>query len=782
MITKQLKNIVLIIVLMLAYDAGKAQTSFDIYKAFKQVTSGVTVLYVAAHPDDENTRLLAWLANEKKYRTAYLSLTRGDGGQNLIGDEQGVDLGIIRAQELYAARRIDGAEQYFTRAFDFGYSKTLDETLKLWDTTALLDDMVSLIRKLKPQVIITRFPKDNRAGHGHHSASAYLAEKAYYLAQDANYQPKADLHGGGKEPWKANVLLWNAFRFGGNNTTNENMLKIDIGTYIPEMGKSIGEIAAESRSQHKSQGFGVPNQRGSIIEYFDTWAGSLVNNYFVNEDLIFQKTFANKKFQKLITNADKAFKQNNLKLFAQNLLDLKKAVANDNKLQHISDKLDKIILQAYGVHSEVLVPKTALAATDTITATVNTVQRLPFVPIKLISIQFIDGLGNQTDTLVLPKQLPNNELITTKWFLQYKKYNDKNEVVETPKTMLSIVESIGDFAERFAAITYSINGLEIKDKVLIENKKVDPVLGEILQPLHIIPAETSAPIKAVTLAQSNTAIQTVFYKHKGKAKKEIVNLSLNQYIEIQKEPQLILPELVNLQHGHIPNQSYLKYNKTKLITEAVKTKGKRVGYIPGAGDKTMQAISELGFEVDVLAEKDLTEANLKNYDAIVTGVRAYNTNVNLGSYHSILMNYIKDGGNLIVQYNTNSSLGPLENKIAPYTFSIGRKRITEENSPVVFNDEAHPFFNTPNKLNQKDFTGWVQERSIYHAQGFDSTNFIPLLNMKDTGEGWENGSLITAKYGKGQFTYCGLVLFRQLPAGVLGAYKILANLLALNQQ
>ncbi len=262
----------------------KTFTSSEILLQLKKLNVLGSVLYIAAHPDDENTRLLAYLANEKMYRTGYLSLTRGDGGQNLIGDEQGIDLGLIRTQELLAARRIDGAEQFFSRAYDFGFCKSPEEALATWGHDKILSDAVWVIRQFKPDVIIARFPEDSRAGHGHHAASGILAREAFDAAADPTKFPEQLKEG--VTVWQAKRMLWNTFNFGGNSTQNESQFKVDVGMYNPLLGKSYGEMAALSRSQHKSQGFGVPAQRGTMIEYFETIKGEKpVNDLFDGVDV-----------------------------------------------------------------------------------------------------------------------------------------------------------------------------------------------------------------------------------------------------------------------------------------------------------------------------------------------------------------------------------------------------------------------------------------------------------------------------------------------------------------
>jgi LmbE family N-acetylglucosaminyl deacetylase len=267
-----------ILILFLGLNTGKIQaqlpvanSSTDIYMQLQKLQVLGSVLYIAAHPDDENNGFLPFLAKEKLYRTGYLSLTRGDGGQNLIGSEQGIELGLIRTQELLAARRQDGAEQFFSRAFEFGFSKNAAEALRIWDKEKILSDVVWVIRRYQPDVIIARFPPDARAGHGHHAASAILANEAYIAAADPNKFPEQLKYG--VTVWQAKRILWNTFNFGGANTTSNDQFKLDVGGYNPLLGKSYGEIGGEARSMHKSQGEGRPRRRGASYEFFITTGG-----------------------------------------------------------------------------------------------------------------------------------------------------------------------------------------------------------------------------------------------------------------------------------------------------------------------------------------------------------------------------------------------------------------------------------------------------------------------------------------------------------------------------
>src|SRR5215217_3090744 len=267
---KKLYFLLAFVFLFIGSFAQNFATSADIYLGLKKMNVLGSVLYIAAHPDDENTRLLTYFSKDRLYRTGYLSLTRGDGGQNLIGNEQGLALGLIRTQELLAARRIDGAEQFFTRAFDFGFSKSPEETFTKWDREKILSDVVWVIRKFQPDVIITRFPTTGEGGHGHHTASAILANEAFSAAADPNRFPEQLKY---VKPWQAKRILWNTFNFGGTNTTNADQFHFDDGIYNPLLGKSYGELGAESRSQNRTQGTGSTSVIGQAFEYFRTTKG-----------------------------------------------------------------------------------------------------------------------------------------------------------------------------------------------------------------------------------------------------------------------------------------------------------------------------------------------------------------------------------------------------------------------------------------------------------------------------------------------------------------------------
>ncbi len=807
----------------------KSYTSSEILLQLKKLNVLGSVLYIAAHPDDENTRLLAYLANEKLYRTGYLSLTRGDGGQNLIGDEQGVDLGLIRTQELLAARRVDGAEQFFSRAFDFGFSKSPEEALRIWDYEKILSDVVWVIRKFKPDVVIARFPTTGEGGHGHHTASAILAGEAFDAAADAIKFPEQLKYA---SVWQAKRLLWNTFNFGSNNTQRVDQFKLECGDYNPILGKSYGEIAAQSRSQHRSQGFGVPAQRGSVVEYFKTLKGAApVTDLMDGINLSWNRT-ANDNVPDITAGVVKNDIEKIIAGFSHEHPE--KSVADLVKLYDAVDKttdsywkekklheIKKIIENCSGLFIEAVAGTQYAVQGDSLKVTLTVNNRT--------GANILNADAQIDTTYVIFDQLKKNSnaVKTYTWFIQpdakvtqpYWLENQKEKGSFTVNDQLKIGK-----AEN--------NPLSVNFSMMIEGKKfvfakpvwykyTDPVKGELYQPVSIInPAfVSSAPslmlfnsaiknqikdIRFIVQANKNmadsvkllynkndaaiTAADTFLNFSKGEKKIFTVPVSNNGLADNNstlvngifsakaiKEKQFYGQRKIS--YDHIPDIIYNHVDPVKIINLDLKTEGNFAGYIPGAGDKIPDALVQMGYKVITLKETDITSGNLKQFDVIITGVRAYNTNDWMNTVYSVLMQYVKEGGVLFTQYNTNNFISNVKSKIGPFDFTISRNRITDEEAKVNFLLPKHPALNNPNKITEDDFKGWIQERSIYHAEKIDS-NYKRILSMKDPGETDNDGSLIIANYGKGRFVYTGLVFFRELPAGVPGAYRLFANLIA----
>jgi LmbE family N-acetylglucosaminyl deacetylase len=766
-----------------------------------------SVLYVAAHPDDENSRLLAFLSNQKLYRTAYLSMTRGDGGQNLIGDEQGSVLGLIRTQELLAARRIDGAEQFFTRAFDFGYTTSPVETFKFWNEQKILSDVVWVIRKFQPDIIITRFPTTGEGGHGHHTASAILAGEAFEAAADPTKFPEQFKYG--VKPWQAKRLLWNTFNFGSVHTESPDQFKIDVGGYNPLLGKSYGEIAAQSRSQHKTQGFGVPSSRGEQLEYFKTIKGTAPTKTLMDGvDTTWNRLndpAMEKAVQKLMNDYSFQHPQNSL----PELLGIYKTLKNspegywrDQKMEQVK----QIMRECIGLYME--------ATTRTMFAVQGDSLQVNFVAdnrlggqVKISSLTIRGKNFTFNDELPVDENvshsvtvfIPSDAKISQPYWLVLPMSKGSYNVAD--QTMIGKPQN--DPEE--AVVHLSIDGENLSYAIPIQYKSNDPVKGETFEPLFIIPKieVESNPELALAINDKpvNIKVNTINngssendFKLKEEHSPNVVQTKVgSDSLYSIKNPQTKNTEFIDwsavsgnqtydsyktlIEYPHIPNIIYFKKAESKLVEIDLKTSGKKVGYIPGAGDKVPDALQKMGYEVTMLSPKDITADNLKQFDAIVAGVRAYDIHKWLYDDYGILMNYVKEGGVLLAQYNRDNNIGALKVKIGPYPFTISRNRITDENAEVKFLHPDNVLMNYPNKIDQKDFNDWIQERSTYQAEDYEK-NYQTLFEMHDAGKASSDGSLIYTDYGKGRFVYSGLVFFRELPAGVPGAFRLFANLIA----
>lgn len=767
------------------------------------------VLYMAAHPDDENTRLLAYLAKEKKVRTGYLSLTRGDGGQNLIGNEQAELLGLIRTQELLAARRTDGAEQFFTRANDFGFSKNPEESFRIWDKNKVLADAVWVIRNFQPDVIITRFPEDSRAGHGHHSASAILAREAFSAAADPKRFPEQLAF---VKPWQAKRLVWNTFNFGnGTNTTGNDQLKLDVGLYNPLLGKSYGEIAAESRSNHKSQGFGSARQRGASTEYFVPVAGTkAVSDVFEGVDFSLDRYAGYGAIKKLVEEINAEYQVSDPSKSVAKLLKLRTAVEG-KVFKH--QELDDLILACAGVFLESAAINPSYALNDSVHVKVQGIARVkadfPFT-IK------VEELRSHTKFTLTPNQFFTEEHLVAG------SSNKSSQPYWLEERHTSAMYTVSDQVERGrpesqapvdAFFRISIGNQQIEKTYPVVYKFTDPVRGEVYQPLVIAPPVTATIDEKAFLFNGNER-KTVRVKLQSfkdavsgtlqpaapegwivspqKLNFTIARKGEEQNLEFTLQPAgqlsggiLALNVLVNgktyhqglkvVNYEHIPVQTLFPFAEARVDKADLKFAGKKIGFIAGAGDLVPESLKQIGYDVTMLSEQQILHTDLSVFDAIITGVRLYNINEHITMIQPKLMKYVSDGGVLLVQYNVNSPLK--SDELGPYPFRLSRNRVTEEDAKVTFLAPQHPVMNYPNVITAKDFEGWVQERGLYFTTDLDP-KYTPLLGMHDTGEAEQNGSLIVADYGPGRFVYTGLSFFRELPAGVPGAYRLFINLIS----
>ncbi|MFZ4797435.1 MAG: PIG-L family deacetylase [Bacteroidia bacterium] len=840
-----MKKILSFILSIIAIGAANAQapksyTSSEILLQLKKLNTVGSVLYIAAHPDDENTRLITYLANEKCLRTGYLSLTRGDGGQNLIGSEQGIELGMIRTQELLAARRIDGGEQFFTRAYDFGFSKNPEETFTKWSHDSILSDMVWVIRNFRPDIIITRFATDGSGGHGHHTASAMLAEEAFDAAADPTRFPEQLQY---VEVWKTRRMFWNvSTRFANPNADMSPYIKLDVGGYNPLLGKSYGEIAAESRSMHKSQGFGSAKQRGESFEYFKPIKGDTtgLKDIFEGIDFTWKRVKGGDKIGSNISKIIKEYKIEKPNLISENLIKLKDQIFRielSNKMNKDyfflkTSYLHQILNNTQGLLLEANSTNYNLTIDDTLQFDLKLVIRDNGIKTKIKDI----GYNNYLKDSFVGKYISNNIQISTKRslpLLQYKnvKYSlnkshwltkpIKNNMFDLPLFTIGDAENMIPFD---CNILLQADSFDYRVITPIQYKWVDPEKGELYRPLVITP-----PVM-INLTQKSFVftdekpkeIQVIIKAGKDNIQAKVkanlpqgwtsepafsnVNLPKKgdeQIVTFSIKPPLVISSVVEKQstinftaeidgaeytkgikeikYDHIPVQTWFPEAEAKLVKVDVKKTFNTVGYIQGAGDEVPASLEQMGYKVVMITDEQLQNGNLNEFPAIVLGVRAFNTNEKLQQYKQRVFDYVKDGGNLIVQYNTNSFFGPLKDQISPVPFKLSRDRVTIEEAPVTFLLPEHPVLNFPNKITNADFEGWIQERGIYFGTDMDSSFQCP-LSMNDPGEKPNKGSLIIAKYGKGNYVYTGLAFFRELPAGVPGAYRLFANILSLEKR
>jgi len=791
------------------------KTSSEIYVDLEKVHSLKRVLYIAAHPDDENTRALAWFSLDKKAETAYLSLTRGDGGQNLIGDELSEDLGVLRTQELLAARSIDRANQYFSRAVDFGYSKSAEESFDKWGKAEILSDVVLVIRQFKPDVIITRFPPDKRAGHGHHTASALLALEAFEKAADPNYKPGQVAQFGA---WKTTSVYWNTSIWWGKDIeeeakNNPKYLIQDIGGYNPLLGQSYNEIGTHARSQHKCQGFGAIIERGSRLEYFEHMAGKqLENDFFEENKRSWSKLISAKfseKFNTLLANFDFVSPEKNVPA----LLEIRKVLAETpaSQLDHLKSEklnlLDQVIINCMGIYMEIIAEDYAFTASEEIKVSYQLTNR---------SDRNVQLMGQQGLPTVL--KLNPNETITQEHIISNQSEYTTPYWLKAPFTTVFDISNPADLGAAESQPTYQesliliIEGQRIEYTVPVTYKWRDPSYGErrraviaapdytvnldqksiILKPgqekevrvkIHAYKENLNTTIK-VTAPDGWTVSSPQIKVNSTKKHEETWATVTLKAGENAKRGKLLfedesgnpLKALTEITYDHIPTQVIFKPAILECVSLNAEIIPGKVAYIKGAGDAVPQAIAQLGFEVEEFEVSDLSAIDLKGYQSVVLGIRIYNVAPELHNFDQKLFDYVAQGGNLIMQYNT-ASRSAADKKFGPLPFELSRKRVTEEDAAVKFLAPAHQIMTTPNKLNQDDFKDWVQERGLYFAANWDD-NYTPLFAWHDKGEEDLKGALIVAQHGKGQFVYTGISFFRELPNGVEGAYRLFANLLS----
>ncbi|MBX2828260.1 MAG: PIG-L family deacetylase [Flavobacteriaceae bacterium] len=834
MAQKRLRSLVLLFLLasfqLFAQRPEKLNAS-EIYHNLQKLNFVGSALYVAAHPDDENTRLISYLSNDVKARTAYLSLTRGDGGQNLVGPEIRELLGVIRTQELLQARKTDGGSQLFTRANDFGYSKHPDETLAIWNREAVTSDVVRAIRKWKPDIIINRFNHRNPGTtHGHHTSSAMLSFETFDLLGDESKYPESAKAFG---VWQPKRLFFNtSWWFYGSRENfakadKTNLVEVETGSYYPELGLSNGEIASLSRSMHKSQGFGSTGTRGGQIEYLEFLKGDFPkdkSNLFDGIDTTWSRLEGGKAIGDILYAVEKDFDFRDPSASVPKLME---AYGLIQKLQntHWRDiktaEIMALIEQCLGLYLEAVADQQNVAPKGNVKVRIEATNRSN-IPVSLNSVS--------SSVISFPSQLVATPLT-----------HNKRETMESVEGTFNVTNTSAPYwleqqgtlgmyrvdnealigrPERDANFPVQFN-LTIDGKPITFTKNIiykfnDPVKGEVYRPFEVLPPVTSSIPEKVLIFSSEEAREipvevkagrenitgTVTLQHpkgwivepashtyslgtKGSTQTLVFKVTPPKersegYIKplVQIGDSFHTKELITIDYDHIPFQSVLIPSQAKVARIPIEKKGENIGYIKGAGDAIPESLEQIGYKVTSIDPSSISEEALNAFDAIVVGIRAYNTVPELEFKQDILHNYVANGGTLLLQYNTSRRL--VTDKIAPFHLKLSRDRVTDEYSEVSILEPSHPAFNSPNEITELDFEGWVQERGLYFPNEWGD-EFTPLLGMHDEDYPETKGALLVAKHGKGHYIYTGLSFFRELPAGVSGAYRLFANLLSLGQ-
>jgi LmbE family N-acetylglucosaminyl deacetylase len=783
------------------------------------------VLYIAAHPDDENTNLMALWANGSLYESAYLSITRGDGGQNLIGPELRERLGIIRTEELLAARRVDHAKQFFSRAIDFGFSKTAEETMRIWDHDKILSDVVWVVRKFRPDVMVTRFSPEDQLTHGHHTASAILAREAFSAAGDPNRFPEQL---GFVKPWRTTRLVWNTspFFFSNRNLPFDptGLTVLEAGGYNPLLGKAYTEIAAASLSMHKSQGVGSPPRRGARKEYFKLLEGQpMTNSLFDGIDTSWSRVPNSASIAAQIRQIISQFHPADPAASVPELLRLRQAMSGINDESWVPEKkaeLDQIIAACLGLHVEASTTNEAVTPEQTETIKLEAINRCN-IPVTLQEVHFpLSG-----DSMKIEAALPSDQLVTkdlsctipenTPYSQPYwlRKPGTLGAFAVDDQKLIGLPENPPDLPVQ---VVLQVNGQELRYIVDTKYRMVDPVAGELRRPLVIEPpvfakvansvlvfatsqpkpvsvhvTAATGPVKGelklavpqgwrvdppslpIDLKGANAETVATFTVKPPDQDSEgtlraIVSIDGHEYSF----------ERVRISYPHIGVHTLMPPAEVKLVRGDIRKKGDRIGYIPGAGDDVPESLRQIGYSVKILSAPDINANNLAQFSAVVLGIRAYNTQERIANWLLEVFEYVKAGGVAIAQYNTLADLKT--EQLGPYPLEISRDRVTDQNAEVRILAPNHPLMTSPNKITPKDFEGWVQERGLYFPKKWDPA-WTQILSCNDPKERPLDGGLLVAKSGKGFFIYTSYSWFRQLPAGVPGAYRLFANMLSLGK-
>lgn len=793
-------------------------TSLEIKTAIKKLNVLASVLYIAAHPDDENTRLISYFSNHVQAESAYLSLTRGGGGQNLIGTELGPLLGVLRTNELLAARKVDGGLQYFSSAIDFGFSKTPDETLKIWNKEQVLDEMRVILNTFQPDILINRF--DHRTPgttHGHHTASAQLAVELFKAGP---------LNG-----WQPNALFFNtSWWFYGSKEKFEaadksNMWQLNTGIFYPEHGMCNSEIATKSRSQHQCQGMGRASYRGTSVEYLEWLDGEQPpkkDDIFSGINTTWSRLDPNENISSKIDMIYRTFNLENPSASVPALLKVQQAIeALPNSVWKYRKLMDlkEIIRACMALYTQVTTDVSYVTNADSISFQIEIANQSPIsLEIKQIKSSILDFNITPNDSLLTNHIFKQEHTCSTK---RLKEYNSPYWL-QAPYTFGNYHQPpqyIGSPLSRPMAmfeVECLIMGMPFSFNVPLRTKVVQPAFGEYFESSYHVPpvwikpsveneifkpSETKSIDIEITAAQANqkgtvevdmptnwTADKQVRpFNIEKKGAKQIVKFKISApsknaqdiiQFKVRIQDKIYNQQVDFIEYPHISKQLVIQSNTIKLNCIDLKKSDGKIGYVQGAGDLVTNALQTMDYTVEEIDINRTTNVSLDQYKTIIVGIRALNVLEHMTINYEKLLQYVKRGGNLIIQYNTSHRLKV--DQVGPYPIKLSRKRITDETAKMKFLDAKHPLLNHPNKITKDDFEGWVQERGLYFPEEWDAA-YTPILSGHDPNEDPLEGGLLVANHGKGTFIYTGYSFFRQLPAGVPGAFRLFANLVSYKQ-
>ncbi len=772
--------------------------------AVDRLGSTQRVLYVAAHPDDENTRLLTYLIEGRGVEAAYLSLTRGGGGQNVIGDEQGGLLSVLRTEELLAARRVDGARQFFTRARDFGYSKTSEETLRIWSEQQVVADAVRVMRRFRPDVVITRFRQTGQT-HGHHLASAKIAQLAFELAGDPSYGA-VDM-----PPWKGTRILVNVPRW--RNSDDVGDFAIDVSGWSTLRGASHSEVAARSRSMHRSQAFGSAPDRGPELEYFENLFGPRATKDPLEGVPVGWSRFEGGEQVDAALAAASAALGFEPSAAVTELLTARRALARleieDPRVADGLRILDEVIAGALGLWLRVEAPAAVVPQGEEVTFRARALQAVG----PALRIRSVELAGKRSDVkadpLTLGQPLEHAFVGTL-----------SSERAATPAWLLregtAGSYAIPDFADpnapddpMLARVELELGGHTLVLHRPVVHAWVDRTRGEQEDPAAALPSLLAQPSEDVVWARGSTTLTWTVRRVGGPLSAQVrpdvppgwklspgfLDVDLEEAdeatvrftvepargaapaaISLVREEGTPLLAKRKLAYPHIRPRVVLRPSSIRVAPVEVERIKARVGYVMGSGDRIPEALVGLGVDVELVDEETLAKRRFDAFDVIVLGVRVHNVRPEVTAAEAALFDWVKGGGRLVVQYNTNSWYSKLEARLGPERIEVDRTRVTDERSPVELLEPEHPLLSRPHRIGEDDFEGWVQERGLYFAHDWDAA-WTPLIELSDPNEEPTRGSLLVLEHGKGEVVFTGLSFFRQLPAGVPGAARLFLNLL-----